>query len=80
MKDFITVAVYTYPHEYAVLKLLFEQENINYFFQNETMVGVFPFYSNALGGILLKVHKNDLDKAKEILESLDNTSSPLQIV
>lgn len=80
MKDFITVAVYTYPHEYAVLKLLFEQENINYFFQNETMVGVFPFYSNALGGILLKVHKNDLEKAKEILESLDNTSSPLQIV
>lgn len=80
MKDFITVAVYTYPHEYAVLRLLFEQEHINYFFQNETMVGVFPFYSNALGGIHLKVHKNDLEKAKEILKSLDNTSSPLKIV
>lgn len=80
MKDFITVAVYTYPHEYAVLRLLFEQENINYFFQNETMVGVFPFYSNALGGIHLKVHKNDLEKAKEILKNLDNTSSPLKIV
>lgn len=80
MKDFITLAVYTYPHEYAVLKLLFEQENINHFFQNETMVGVFPFYSNALGGIHLKVHRSDLEKAREILESLDNKSSPLKIV
>lgn len=80
MKNFVTLAVFTYPHEYAVLKLLFEQEHIRYFFQNETMIGVFPFYSNALGGILLKVHLADIDKAREILDSFNETSSPLKIV
>ena len=80
MKDFITIAVFTYPHEFAVLKLLLEQEGIQHFFQNETMVGVFPFYSNALGGINLKVHPTDVEKAKEILNSFTGTSSPLKIV
>ncbi|WP_424492791.1 DUF2007 domain-containing protein [Salinimicrobium sp. GXAS 041] len=80
MRDFITVAVFTYPHEYAVLKLLLEQAQVNHFFQNETMVEVFPFYSNALGGIYLKVHKSNTEKAKEILHSLEDTTSPLKIV
>ena len=80
MKNFITVAVFTYPHEYFVLKLLLEQADINHFFQNETMVGVFPFYSNALGGIHLKVHKSDIENVKEILDSLNDSSSPLKIV
>lgn len=80
MKDFITLAIFTFPHEYAVLKLLFDQENIRYFFENETMVGVFPFYSNALGGIHLKIHKPDLERAQEILNSLNGNSSPLKIV
>ncbi len=80
MKDFLTLAVFTYPHEFAVLKLLLEQEQVNHFFQNETMIGVFPFYSNALGGVHLKVHKADIPKAKEILDSFNETSSPLKIV
>lgn len=80
MKDFVTIAVFTYPHEFTVLKLLLEQEHISYFFQNETMVGVFPFYSNALGGIHLKVHKTNIEKAKEILDSLNGSTSPLKIV
>ncbi|MEG9327479.1 Putative signal transducing protein [Salinimicrobium catena] len=80
MKDFTLLAVFTFPHEYAILRLLFDQEGIRYVFQNETMIGVFPFYSNALGGIKLKVHKEDLQRSKEILESLDDTSTPLRIV
>ncbi len=80
MKDFRLLAIFTFPHEYAVLKLLLDQEGINYVFENETMIGVFPFYSNALGGIHFKVHKEDFERAKEILESLDGTSTPLKIV
>ena len=80
MKNFTTLAIFTYPHEYAILKLLLEQQQINHFFQNETMVGVFPFYSNALGGIHLKVHSSDLQRAKEILDSFNNNSAPLKIV
>lgn len=80
MKDFVTLATFVYPHEYAVLRLLLDKGNIQYFFQNETMVGVFPFYSNALGGIHLKVHKEDIVQAKEILESFNGKSSSLKIV
>lgn len=80
MKDFIPLATFTFPHEYAVLRLLLDQEEIEYFFANETMVGVFPFYSNALGGITLKVHKADFERAKDILKSLDGSSTPLKIV
>ena len=80
MKDFILLATFTFPHECAVLKLLLDQEGIQYVFENETMIGVFPFYSNALGGINLKVHKEDFQKAKELLDSLDGSSTPLKIV
>ncbi|MBQ0740914.1 DUF2007 domain-containing protein, partial [Aquimarina celericrescens] len=61
------------------LKLLLDQEGISYFFENETMVGVFPFYSNALGGINLKVHIKDKNKVLQIIKDL-NTNSHLRIV
>ncbi len=79
MRDFITIATYTYPFEYTILKLLLDQEGISYFFENETMIGVFPFYSNALGGINLKVHKTDKNKVLQIIKDL-NTNSHLRIV
>jgi len=71
MENFKPLAIFQYPAEYAVLKLLFDQEEIRYFFQNETMIGVFPFYSNALGGIRLLVHVEDIERAKEIIEDLN---------
>lgn len=80
MENFVTLAVFTYPHEYQVLKLLLEQEEIQFFFQNETMVGVIPFYSNALGGIRLKVHPLDRERAQEILDSFNNQSNYLKLV
>jgi hypothetical protein len=79
MKDFIIIKTYTYSFEYAILKLLLDQEDISYFFENETMVGVFPFYSNALGGINLKVHQRDKEKVLQIINDLD-TNSHLRIV
>ncbi|GAA4109462.1 hypothetical protein GCM10022393_06070 [Aquimarina addita] len=79
MKDFITIATFTYPNDYAILRLLLEREGISFFFENETMIGVFPFYSNALGGINLKVHQKDKEKALQIITDL-NTNSHLTIV
>ena len=79
MNHFKTIAVFSYPAEYAVLKLLFDQEEIRYFFMDETMVSVFPFYSNAIGGIRLKVHIEDISRAEEIIKNLDNPSN-LKIV
>lgn len=79
MKHFKTIAIFQYPAEYAVLQLLFDQEEIRYFFQNETMIGVFPFYSNAIGGIRLQVHIEDVEQAAEIIRNLDHPSN-LEIV
>ncbi|WP_109302058.1 hypothetical protein [Aquimarina sp. AU474] len=79
MKDFVIVKTYTYPYEYAILKLLLEKESISYFFENETMIGVFPFYSNALGGINLRVHLKDKTRVLQIIKDL-NTNSHLRIV
>ena len=77
MKDFRTIAVFNYTHEIVVLKHILDQEEIQYYFENETMSSIAPFYSNALGGIKLKVHPNDFEHVQEILDNLNN---PLKIV
>lgn len=79
MNNFKTIAIFQYPAEYAVLQLLFDQEEIRYYFQNETMISVFPFYSNAMGGIRLQVHIEDIELAQQIIKDLDNPSN-LKIV
>ncbi|UPZ16749.1 DUF2007 domain-containing protein [Flavobacterium humidisoli] len=77
MESFKTIAVFNYLHETVVLKHLLEQEEIPFFFENEMTLSVMPFYSNALGGIKLKVHPNDFEQVQEILDNLNN---PLKIV
>ncbi|KAA3619118.1 MAG: DUF2007 domain-containing protein [Flavobacterium sp.] len=79
MQDFKTIAIFTYPSEYAVLRLLLEHHEIRHVFQNETMISVLPFHSNAIGGIRLKVHQDDILLAEEIIENL-NRSSNMRIV
>lgn len=79
MKNYITIARFTYPSEYVVLELLLQQEGIRYVFLNETVINVLPFHSNAFGGIRLQVHKEDQEKALEIINDL-NEASNLEIV
>ncbi|MFY7743604.1 DUF2007 domain-containing protein [Flavobacterium filum] len=77
MKDFVTVAVFNLPSEISVLKSVLENEGIPYFFENETIVSIDPFASIAYGGIKLKVHRNDEELVRSIL---DNLESHLRIV
>ena len=79
MEDFKTLAFFTFPSEYVVLKLLFDQEGIDYVFLHETMIGVLPFHSNAHGGIRLQVHKIHIEKAKKIISNL-NDKTDLRVV
>ncbi|WP_335966716.1 DUF2007 domain-containing protein [Galbibacter sp. PAP.153] len=80
MKNFILVATYTYPHEYLVLKFLLNEEEIPFFLENETMIAISPFYSNALGGIKLYVHKDYVTYVKELIQKLDTPNNDLKIV
>ena len=79
MENFVTVATFTYQSEYAVLALLLQQHDIPHVFLNETMASVFPFYSNAIGGIRLQVHKKDVTRTRKIISEFDTTSK-LKIV
>lgn len=80
MKDYQCLATFTYHHEYFVLKLKFEEAGLRHYFQNETLVGLLPLSSFAFGGIRLMVHPADLEKAKKIIDSLNDKSSHLRIV
>jgi hypothetical protein len=79
MKDFITAAVFNYQQETLILRNLLEQEGIAYFFENETIIGIDPFATIAYGGIKLKVHPNDLEAVKKIINEL-NEGEHLKIV
>ena len=79
MEEYQTIAIFTYPSEYAILRLELQAQNIRFVFQNETVVGVLPFHSNAFGGIRLQVHPQDIDRAKDILEDF-NRNNRLRIV
>ena len=72
LEDFITIAVFNYPHEITILKHRLNLEGIPYFFENENAVSVVPMYSIALGGIKLKIHPNDSEAVKKILNELEN--------
>lgn len=80
MNRFRCIATFTYPHEYLILKLKFDEVFLRYHFQNETLIGLLPFYSFALGGIKLMVHPEDVSIAKQIIDSLNDKSSNLRIV
>jgi hypothetical protein len=79
MKDFITIAVFDYPHEVTILKHLLTGARLTFYFENETMTAIAPMYSQALGGIRLRVHPNDLEAVQEILSTL-NDQTNLKIV
>lgn len=74
MINYVVAAVFTYAHEFAVLRLILEQRQITHFFQNETMLSVIPFHSLALGGIRLMVHPDDLEQVKEIINDLQHNN------
>ena len=79
MKNFKTIAIFKYPAEYAVLQLLLDQEEIRYVFLNETMISIFPIYTNPIGWIRLQVHIDDIAMAEEIINNMDYSSN-LKIV
>ena len=70
METFITIATFVYIHEIEILKHHLDQEGLQYYFENEIMSSIAPMYSNALGGIKLKIHPNDFETVKSILQEL----------
>ena len=70
MNTFLTAAA-AIPMKYHFKTLAARRPAYQFYFENETMAGVVPLYSQALGGIKLKVHPNDIDTVKNILKQLN---------
>lgn len=68
MNRLVTVAVFTYAHEMAVVRARLEWEGITCFTQDENTVAAHPLYSNLIGGIKLQVASSDVDRAVELLK------------
>ncbi|MCG9791940.1 DUF2007 domain-containing protein [Flavobacterium algicola] len=70
METFVTLAIFDYTHQIEIIKHRLDIEGFQYFFENEIMSSFAPMYSTALGGIKLKVHPNDFDNIKLILQQM----------
>jgi len=77
MTEFITIATFNFVHEITILKSVLDREGIPHLFQNENLIAIDPLASLAYGGIQLKIHPNDAERVKQILNDLNN---PLSIV
>lgn len=79
MTEFVTVATFNFTHEITILKTILENKGIPYLFQNENLISIDPLASFAYGGIILKVHPNDVEQVKELLDNLSGNEN-LRIV
>ena len=70
MEAFITIATFDYIHQIEILKHRLNHEGFQYYFENEIMSSFAPMYSTALGGIKLKIHPNDFENVKAILQEM----------
>ena len=69
MEDqFITIATYNDSYEANLMRSKLLSMNVECILADENVVNVQPFYSNAVGGIKLKVREQDEAMALEILE------------
>ena len=80
LKNYISIARFTYPYEYAILKLLLDRADIHYYFKNEFMADVLNLNFIGNNGIYLMVHQNDKEEAVKILDQFNTTDSPLKLV
>ena len=67
MTDLQAIASFTFPHEAHFAQALLEDEGISTLLEDEYTVGVFSAISNAVGGVKLLVHKDDFERAAQIL-------------
>lgn len=72
MAEFVNIATFNFAHEITILKSVLDHEGIRYLFQNENLISIDPLATIAYGGIQLKVHPNDVQQVKAILDNLDN--------
>ena len=73
MNSLVTIEEYDKAHLAQVAVLAIEEAGIQCFLQNETIVAMDWFISNAVGGIRLQVAAENADAAKRILDEIQES-------
>lgn len=69
--ELITLKTFESPIEAHVLRSKLESEQIDAFVFDEHSVGMNQFLSNAIGGVKVKIKKEDTDRAMKVLDEID---------
>lgn len=72
----VTIAQFRDLPEAGLAKSRIESAGITCFLENEFTIGANWLYSNALGGVKLKVLEEDAEKAKEVIGEGDSGACP----
>ena len=68
--DYTILAVFEYSTEALVFKSKLDAENIKTMLMDEKTIDTDPMISQAIGGVKLLVHNDDLEKASEIYNEI----------
>lgn len=74
MGDMIIIASYRDLIEAEIVKGRLEAEGIGCALADKNVVTAQPFYSNAIGGVKLKIRPEDYERAKQILAENESQS------
>ena len=72
--NILTLTTYMFPIEAYPLLAKLEEEGIECYLNDENIVTVQPFLSNAIGGVKIKIKESDSEKALFVLKqfNIDN--------
>nr|WP_322625054.1 DUF2007 domain-containing protein [uncultured Flavobacterium sp.] len=68
--QFEKIATFQYSAEALILKGRLEADGIEVFLKNNNTIDADPLISNAIGGVQLFVRTEDVDKAKEVIQTV----------
>lgn len=71
-EELITVATFSHPTEADPVVAWLESEGIECFLTNEHTVTMNWLYSNAIGGVGVRIRASDVKRANEILQVISN--------
>lgn len=75
MRDtFTTIARFNYSSEAHIIKGKLNSEGVDAFLTDDVTIDVDPLVSHAIGGVKLKVPTVQLEKAKQVLDSINKYS------
>ncbi len=72
MGQFTVIFSSIFPVDCHFIKGRLEREGVNCFIDDEHIITVHPFRAVSVGGVKLKVSRNDLSRAKEILSLIED--------